>query len=129
MRFNLHIFYLIGCTFALLIRATRRMTHKTLRVLAAFSAERLLALAITVATAGQSTFTHAAPDSLTLPTSPNAPIVALNAQSATVELWPSATFLHDPEGKLSTAEVIASPEKFTALKSAYATLGLRQKVM
>ncbi len=105
------------------------MTHKTLRVLAAFSAERLLALAITVATAGQSTFTHAAPDSLTLPTSPNAPIVALNAQSATVELWPSATFLHDPEGKLSTAEVIASPEKFTALKSAYATLGLRQKVM
>ncbi len=105
------------------------MTHKIPHVLAAFSAARSLALAITLATAGQSTFTHAASDSLTLPTSPTAPIIALNAQSATVELWPSATFLHDPEGKLSIAEVIASPEKFTALKSAYATLGLRQKVM
>lgn len=58
-----------------------------------------------------------------------APIIALDEKSATVELWPSATFLHDPESKLTIADVIAAPDKFTTLKSAYATLGLRQKVM
>jgi diguanylate cyclase len=59
----------------------------------------------------------------------NAPTIALNDKSATVELWPSATFLHDPESKLTIADVIAAPDKFIAIKSAYATLGLRQKVM
>ncbi len=58
-----------------------------------------------------------------------APTIALNDKSTTVELWPSATFLHDPESKLGIADVIAAPDKFTTLKSAYATLGLRQKVM
>lgn len=57
------------------------------------------------------------------------PTITLDNNSATVELWPSATFIHDPERKLTISDVIASPDKFTTLKSAYATLGLRQKVM
>jgi diguanylate cyclase len=58
-----------------------------------------------------------------------APTVALNNSTTTVEVWPSVTFIHDPESKLTIADVIASPDKFTTLESAYATLGLRQKVM
>jgi diguanylate cyclase len=60
---------------------------------------------------------------------PSVPSIALDEKSTTVELWPSTTFLHDPESKLTIADVIAAPDKFTTLKSAYATLGLRQKVM
>jgi diguanylate cyclase len=55
--------------------------------------------------------------------------IALDSMRRTVELWPSATFLHDPDAKLTIADVIASPNQFVPLKSAYATLGLRQKVM
>lgn len=55
--------------------------------------------------------------------------IALNNESTTVELWPSITFLHDPESKLSIADAIAAPEKFSTRNAAYATLGLRQKVM
>jgi diguanylate cyclase len=58
-----------------------------------------------------------------------APLIALDNKSATVELWPATTFIHDPESKLTISDVIASPDKFTTLKSSYATLGLRQKVM
>jgi diguanylate cyclase len=58
-----------------------------------------------------------------------APTVALDNSTTTVEVWPSITFIHDPESKLTIADVIASPDKFTMLKSAYATLGLRHKVM
>jgi len=58
-----------------------------------------------------------------------APTVALDNSTATVEVWPFTTFIHDPDGKLTIADVIAAPEQFTTLESAYATLGLRQKVM
>ena len=70
--------------------------------------------------------------SLTILASPllaAAPTVALDNSTTTAELWPSATFIRDPDGKLKIADVIASPDKFTTLESAYATLGLRHKVM
>lgn len=146
MRFNLHIFHLIVYIFArMFVRMSVRSgrsnfpaAFKTLLTGGVVSAIPWLAsvktwaitVAIVTAGAGLSNPAQAAPDSLTSPAAPIiAPIVALNAQSATVDLWPSVTFLHDPESKLTIAEVIAEPEKFTALKSAYATLGMRQKVM
>ncbi len=58
-----------------------------------------------------------------------APTIALDDKSTSIELWPSATFLHDPDSRFSIADVIAAPDKFSTIKSAYATLGLRQKVM
>lgn len=58
-----------------------------------------------------------------------APTVALDSSTTTVELWPSTTFIHDPDSKLTISDVVAAPDKFKTLQSAYATLGLRQKVM
>ena len=46
-----------------------------------------------------------------------------------VELWPYVRTLHDPEGLLSPAQAVAELHRFTVPVSAYATLGLRQKVM
>ncbi len=78
----------------------------------------LIAIVVLVASVSHATSAPPAPGSITL-----------NNESTTVELWPSVTFLHDPESKLSIADVIAAPEKFAARHAAYATLGLQQKVM
>ena len=53
----------------------------------------------------------------------------LNDPTAIVDVWPAITILPDPEGKLKIADVLAAPKNFTVPRSAYATLGLRQKVM
>ena len=60
---------------------------------------------------------------------PNPQQVILKQSSTKVELWPAVTILHDPEGKLRIEDVLAAPEKFAEPQSAYASLGLRQKVV
>ena len=55
--------------------------------------------------------------------------VELNDSITTVELWPGVTMLHDPDGKLSVDEVLAATEKFAVPRSAYATLGLQNKIV
>ena len=55
--------------------------------------------------------------------------LVLSDEKANFEAWPVVSILRDHTGRLTTAEVLAAPEKFTAPKSAYATLGLREKVV
>ena len=55
--------------------------------------------------------------------------VVLNDANATIKLWPAVTILRDPQGKLTVNDVLAAAEKFTAPQSAYATLGMNQKVV
>jgi diguanylate cyclase len=98
-----------------LAQATRTFMRLTSAALTLFGLFAMLALTILVSQACEAASI--------------VPTITLDDKSATVELWPSATFLHDPESKLTIADVIATPDKFGALKSAYATLGLRQKVM
>ena len=53
----------------------------------------------------------------------------LNDPNAIVELWPAVTILRDPDAKFTIAEAASAPEKFILPQSAYATLGLREKVV
>ena len=55
--------------------------------------------------------------------------LVLSDEKANFEAWPAVSILRDPTGKLTTEEALAAPEKFTPPKSAYATLGLREKVV
>ncbi len=64
--------------------------------------------------------------SLAAPTA--APLILKDAD-AIVDVWPAMTILPDPEGKLTVDDVLATPTRFTAPQSAYASLGLQQKVV
>jgi diguanylate cyclase (GGDEF)-like protein len=55
--------------------------------------------------------------------------VVLGDTQATYDVWPAISILRDPEGRLSVDDVLAAPEKFTPPGSAYATLGMREKVV
>ena len=55
--------------------------------------------------------------------------VILKDAGTIIDLWPAVSIVRDPEGKLTIDDVLAAPEKFAAPQSAYATLGLRQKVV
>ncbi len=55
--------------------------------------------------------------------------LVLSDEKTNFEAWPAVSILRDPAGKLTTEEALAAPEKFTSPKSAYATLGLREKVV
>ena len=55
--------------------------------------------------------------------------LVLSDANGTVEAWPAVTILRDPEGKLTIDEVLAAPTSFASPQAAYATLGLRQKVV
>ena len=57
------------------------------------------------------------------------PTLLLGDPEAIVDVWPAITILADPGGKLTLDEVLAVPARFAAPRSAYATLGLRQKVV
>jgi signal transduction histidine kinase/DNA-binding response OmpR family regulator/HPt (histidine-containing phosphotransfer) domain-containing protein len=46
-----------------------------------------------------------------------------------VDAWPAVTILEDKEGKLDAAGALASAARFSAPKSAYATLGVRKGVV
>jgi diguanylate cyclase (GGDEF)-like protein len=56
-------------------------------------------------------------------------VLRLSDSVASVDAWPAVTLQHDPEGKLGIAEAIAARDRFAKPVSAYATLGLRQKVV
>ena len=56
------------------------------------------------------------------------PLVLANP-TAIVDVWPVVTMLHDPEGKLTISDVLAASDRFSQPQSAYATLGLRKKVV
>ena len=56
------------------------------------------------------------------------PLVLANP-AAIVDLWPVVTMLHDPEGKLTISEVLPAADRFSTPQSAYATLGMRKKVV
>lgn len=77
-----------------------------------------LALVVLLCSARLSTALAAAP----LP-------VELNDSVASVELWPAVTLLHDPDGKLGVDEALAATANFAVPQSAYATLGLQQKIV
>ena len=55
--------------------------------------------------------------------------LVLNDATAMVDVWPVVTILPDPDAKLTIQDVLAAAEKFTVPQSAYATLGLQQKVV
>ena len=55
--------------------------------------------------------------------------LVLSDEKMTFEAWPAVSIFRDPVGKLTTEEALAAPEKFTLPNSAYATLGLREKVV
>ena len=57
------------------------------------------------------------------------PSVELNDHVASVELWPAVTILRDPEGKFGVDEALAAGTQFVVSPSAYATLGLQQKIV
>ncbi|MEP7156736.1 MAG: adenylate/guanylate cyclase domain-containing protein [Betaproteobacteria bacterium] len=63
----------------------------------------------------------------TTSTSPD-PVV-LNDRVASVELWPAVTLLHDPEATFNIESVLQHAAEFRPPESAYATLGLRKKVV
>lgn len=65
--------------------------------------------------------------SLTLLAAP-APLVLHDAVPM-VDVWPAVSLLHDPDGKLTVDEALAALPSFAVPQSAYATLGLRQKVV
>jgi len=54
--------------------------------------------------------------------------LSLDDRTATVDVWPAVSLLHDPEGKLGVNAVLSSTE-FAIPQSAHAALGLRKKVM
>ena len=54
--------------------------------------------------------------------------IMLDEKLATVELWPAVSLLHDPDGRLNIDEALRSAN-FRPPTSAYATLGLRKKIM
>ena len=66
--------------------------------------------------------------SLAAPVCAQQPLV-LKDPGTTVDVWPAIMILADPEGKLTIDDVLSAPARFTAPRSAYATLGLRQKVV
>ncbi|MFL6630836.1 MAG: response regulator [Massilia sp.] len=45
------------------------------------------------------------------------------------EAWPAVTLLRDFDGRLDAANLIATPDRFTVPRSAYATLGMEQGVV
>lgn len=57
------------------------------------------------------------------------PSVELNDHVASVKLWPAVTILRDPEGKFGVDEALAAGTQFVVSPSAYATLGLQQKIV
>ncbi|MEO8103436.1 MAG: diguanylate cyclase [Betaproteobacteria bacterium] len=57
-----------------------------------------------------------------------APLVLTDAMTS-VDLWPAVRVLRDPDRKLAIENVIASAAEFATPESAYAALGLRQKVV
>ena len=57
-----------------------------------------------------------------------APLVLQDA-NAIIDVWPAVTILRDPDARLTVAEALDARERFVAPQSAYATLGLRQKVV
>ncbi len=57
------------------------------------------------------------------------PALVLDDGISMVDLWPAVTLRHDPEAKLTIENVLASPAGFEAPTSAYATLGMRRKVV
>ncbi len=65
---------------------------------------------------------------MSLPVRAGTPL-QLNDLFTTVDLWPAVTVLHDPDGKLKVEEVLTPGARFAAPASAYATLGLRQKIV
>ena len=58
----------------------------------------------------------------------NVPLLLANPENI-VALWPAVTLLRDPEGALTIGDVLGATDRFVAPQSAYATLGLRQKVV
>ncbi len=66
---------------------------------------------------------------LASPTASAAAPVVLNQSNAVIDLWPSIAILRDPDGRLTIDEVMAAPARFAPPQSAYATLGLGQKVV
>ncbi|MBL8522806.1 MAG: GGDEF domain-containing protein [Betaproteobacteria bacterium] len=54
--------------------------------------------------------------------------LSLDDRTATVDVWPAVSLLHDPEGKLGIDAVMSSTE-FAVPQSAHAALGLQKKIM
>ena len=67
--------------------------------------------------------------SLTTLAAPAQKPLVLSNPDAVVDLWPAVTVLRDPDGGLKISDVLVATDKFTVPQSAYATLGLRQKVV
>jgi signal transduction histidine kinase/CheY-like chemotaxis protein len=57
-----------------------------------------------------------------------APLVLDDAVSR-VEAWPAVTLLRDFDGRMEAANLIATPDRFTVPRSAYATLGMERGVV
>ena len=55
--------------------------------------------------------------------------LVLNDAVPTLDVWPAVSLLQDPDGKLSVDEALAALPGFAVPNSAYATLGMRQKVV
>ena len=55
--------------------------------------------------------------------------LVLNDATATVDVWPVVTILPDPDAKLTIEDALAAAETFSVPRTAYATLGLQQKVV
>ena len=67
--------------------------------------------------------------SLTSLTASAATPAVLNQSNAVIDLWPAVTILRDPDGRLTIDNLLAAPARFAPPQSAYATLGLGQKVV
>lgn len=55
--------------------------------------------------------------------------LVLKNPASMVDLWPAVSILRDPNGTLTVNDILGMPESFAVPQSAYATLGLRQKVV
>ena len=67
--------------------------------------------------------------SLTSLTASAATPAVLNQSNVVIDLWPAVTILRDPDGRLTIDNLLAAPARFAPPQSAYATLGLGQKVV
>ena len=67
--------------------------------------------------------------SLNVSATPVPQALVLHDAISMVDLWPAITLLHDPDGKRTVDQAIAALPSFEVPTSAYATLGLRKKVV
>ena len=67
--------------------------------------------------------------SLNVSATPVPQTLVLHDGVSMVDLWPAITLLHDPDGKRTVDQAMAALPSFQVPTSAYATLGLRKKVV